>query len=87
MNMSYKKLWKLLIDRNLKKKELCRLAGVSTATVSKMAKGQSVTTDSLIKICAVLRCDIGDIAEIETGEENDNHGGTDETHRPHSNRF
>ena len=58
MEFSYKKLWKLLIDREMQKKELCALAGISTATISKMTKGENVTTDTLIKICTALQCDI-----------------------------
>lgn len=64
MTFSYKKLWKLLIDREMKKRDLCVKAGISSATVSKMAKGESITTDSLLKICVALECDIADIMEI-----------------------
>lgn len=69
MTFSYKKLWKLLIDREMKKRDLCAKAGISSATVAKMVKGESVTTDSLLKICVALACDISDIMEIvETAE-------------------
>ena len=64
MIFSYKKLWKLLIDRNIKRRELCGLAGISSATLAKMSKGESVTTVSLLKICIALHCDISDIMEI-----------------------
>ncbi len=64
MIFSYKKLWKLLIDRNIKRRELCGLAGISSATLAKMSKGESVTTDSLLKICIALHCDVSDIMEI-----------------------
>ena len=64
MEFSYKKLWKLLIDREMQKKESCALAGISTATISKMTKGENVTTDTLIKICMALQCDITDILEL-----------------------
>lgn len=64
MTFSYKKLWKLLIDRNMKKKDLCAKAGISTATVAKMTKGESITTDSLLKICIAMKCDTSDIMEI-----------------------
>ena len=64
MSVSYKKLWKLLIDREMRKKDLCAKAGISTATIAKMAKGESITTDSLLKICIALDCDISDIMEI-----------------------
>ena len=64
MIFSYKKLWKLLIDRNIKRRELCGMAGISSATLAKMSKGESVTTDSLLKICIALHCDVSDIMEI-----------------------
>lgn len=64
MVFSYKKLWKLLIDREMKKRDLCAKAGISSATLAKMAKGESVTTDSLLKICIALDCDTRDIMEI-----------------------
>ena len=77
MIFSYKKLWKLLIDRDIKRKQLCVMAGISSATLAKMSKGESVTTDSLLKICVTLHCDISDIMEIaeelsaERGHEKD----------------
>ena len=64
MVFSYKNLWKLLIDREMKKRELCKRAGISSATLAKMAKGESVNTDSLLKICVALECDVADIMEI-----------------------
>ena len=64
MVFCYKKLWKLLIDREMKKRELCAKAGISSATLAKMAKGESITTESLLKICAALECDTSDIMEI-----------------------
>lgn len=64
MSVSYKKLWKLLIDNDMKKKDLCALAGVSHASIAKLGKGENVTTDVLLRICSVLNCDIGDIMEI-----------------------
>ena len=64
MSVSYKKLWKLLIDREMKKKDLCDVAGVSHASVAKLGKNENVTTDVLLKICSSLHCDIGDIMEI-----------------------
>lgn len=64
MIFSYKKLWKLLIDRDMKKKDLCTKAGISTATMSKLVKGESVTTESILKICVALGCDTSDIMEI-----------------------
>lgn len=65
MAVSYKKLWKLLIDREMKKKDLCASAGISHASVAKLGKNENVTTDVLVKICAALKCDISDIMEIE----------------------
>jgi len=62
--VSYKKLWKLLIDRDMKKKELCELAGISHASMAKLGKNENITTDVLEKICMALHCDIGDIMEI-----------------------
>ena len=64
MAISYKKLWKMLIDRDMKKKDLCAIAGISTASVTKMGKGGHVTTEVLLKICTVLECGIDDIMEI-----------------------
>lgn len=62
--VSYKKLWKLLIDRDMKKKDLAKLADVSTYTITKMSKGENVTTDTLGKICKVFECNIEDIMEF-----------------------
>ncbi len=61
--ISYKKLWKLLIDKGLNKKELIKLSGVSSSSIAKMTKSQNVTTDVLCKICKALNCDICDIME------------------------
>ena len=66
MAVSYKKLWKLLIDKDIKKKDLSSLAGVSPATITKMGKGGHVTTEVLLKICMALNCGIEDIMEIST---------------------
>ncbi|AGL03765.1 helix-turn-helix domain-containing protein [Desulfoscipio gibsoniae] len=64
MRTSYKKLWKLLIDRDMLKKDLRETAGISTASMAKLGKGENVTTDVLVKICKALDCDISDIVEI-----------------------
>ena len=64
MAVSYKKLWKLLIDKDMKKKDLCAKAGISSASVTKMGKGGHVTTEVLVKICAALNCTVDDIMEI-----------------------
>ena len=64
MAVSYKKLWKLLIDKDMLKKELAEKAEISTFTISKMSKGESVTTDTLVKICKALVCNLDDIMEL-----------------------
>ena len=64
MGASYKRLWKLLIDRDMKKKELAQKAGISTTSLAKLSKGENVSTASLIKICCALDCSIEDIMEI-----------------------
>lgn len=61
--ISYNKLWKLLIDKNLNKKELIHLSGISTSTMAKITKCENVTTDALCKICKALNCDFKDIME------------------------
>ena len=66
MTVSYKKLWKLLIDKDMKKKDLCAAAGISHASMAKLGKNENVTIDVLAKICTALQCDIGDIVEITT---------------------
>ena len=64
MAVSYKKLWKLLIDKDIKKKDLSTQAGISPATITKMGKGGHVTTEVLVKICSALDCKIEEIMEI-----------------------
>jgi len=64
MTYSYNKLWKLLIDKNLTKTQLKDKAGVSTNIIAKMGKGESISMDSLAKICVALECSIDDIVEI-----------------------
>ncbi len=64
LTSSYKKLWKLLFDRDMKKKDLCEKAGISHASMAKLGKNENVTTDILLKICDALNCDIGDIMEV-----------------------
>ncbi len=65
MHISYKKLWKLLIDRDLMKKDLCEMAGISSASMAKLGKNENVNTDIILRICVALQCDICDIMEIE----------------------
>jgi putative transcriptional regulator len=64
MAISYKKLWKLLIDKDMKKKDLQRVAGISSASVTKLSKNENVNTEILQKICTALDCDISDIMEM-----------------------
>ena len=64
MAISYKKLWKLLIDKDMKKKDLAEKAGISTYTINKLNRGDNVTTDVLVKICTALECTMDDIIEI-----------------------
>ena len=64
MAISYKKLWKLLIDKDMKKEDLRIKAGISTNTMAKLGKNENVNTDMLVKICSALDCDIADILEI-----------------------
>ena len=63
MQISYKPLWKLLIDRDITKSELRLRAGISTRALAKLGKNEDVSTDVLRKICAVLECDLSDIME------------------------
>ncbi len=69
MWISYKKLWKLLIDKDMKKKDLLRVAGLSTSTLAKLTKGQNLNTDVLLRICRALECDISDIMEVINDEQ------------------
>ena len=64
MATSYKKLWKLLIDRDMKKKDLAAAAGISNFTISKMSAGNNVTVEILGKICVALDCKLDDIVEF-----------------------
>ena len=100
MTISYKPLWKLLIDRSIKKKDLCKMAGISPATITKMGKGGQISTSVLEKICTALNCSLNDIVEtisdtsagLEAASENeqllpdDDSSGT-ETHPKRKNPF
>lgn len=69
MAVSYKKLWKLLIDRDLKKKDLMQMAGISNYTLARLNKGDNISTETVAKICKSLNCGFDDIMEIiEKGE-------------------
>lgn len=69
MAISYKKLWKLLIDKDMRKKDLQKLAGVSSASITKLGKNENVNTDVLVKICRALDCDVSDIMEIVSDDD------------------
>ena len=64
MRLSYNKLWKLLIDKGMNRKELSEKADISNTTIAKLGKGENVNTSILIKICKTLECDISEIVEI-----------------------
>ena len=64
MAISYNRLWKLLIDNHMIKKDLKEKAELSTATMAKLGKNESVSLDVLVRICKVLNCEIGDVVEI-----------------------
>ncbi len=69
MSVSYNKLWKLLIDKNMKKKELGEVAGISNTLIAKLGKNENVTVDSLERICLALNCNIEDIIEVKNNSE------------------
>lgn len=68
MAVTYKKLWKLLIDKDMKKKDLQSLAGISAASITKLGKNENVNMDIIEKICIALKCDVSDILEITEDE-------------------
>lgn len=72
MEVSYKKLWKILIDKDMKKKDLQAAAGISWASVAKLSKNETVSMDVLMKVCKVLECNIGDIVDLIPMEEENN---------------
>ena len=69
MAASYKKLWKLLIDKDMKKEDLRKAAGITTTAKAKLGRNEDVKTSVLLKICNVLQCDISDIMEIVNQED------------------
>lgn len=71
MRMSYNKLWKLLIDKDMKKSDLRKVAGVSSSSLAKLGKGENITTDVILKICSALDCNVEDIMEVVKVEELD----------------
>lgn len=64
VEVSYKKLWKILIDKEMKKKDLQSSAGISWASVTKLSKGETVSMEVLMKVCKTLDCNIGDIMDL-----------------------
>lgn len=64
MHITYKKLFKLLIDRDMNRQDLKRVCGLSSASVAKLGKGENVTTDTLVRICTGLECKLEDIMEL-----------------------
>ena len=74
MKISYKKLWKLLIDKDMLKKDLAAKAEISSTSIAKLSKNENVNTDILRKICNALQCDISDLMEMV---EDDSEGGLD----------
>ena len=69
MGVSYKKLFKLLIDKNMKKGSLCEAAKVSPSSLAKLRNGENVNTDILVRICRTLQCEPGDIMELANDDE------------------
>ena len=78
MHITYKKLWKLLIDRDMKRQDLQKLAGVSASSIAKLGKCENVTTEVLIRICQALECDLNDIMELVPGDGSDISKSTEE---------
>lgn len=74
MKMSYNKLWKLLIDKQMKKSDLRKNAGISSSSLAKLTKDENVTTEVLAKICRELNCDVADIMEFVPDAEEKNEG-------------
>lgn len=69
MAVTYKKLWKLLIDRNMTKTAMRVKAGISTVALAKLGKDENVNTEVLVKICNALKCDLSDIIELTEDKE------------------
>ena len=69
MNVDYKKLWKLLIDKDMKKTDLIPVAGISSNVLAKMNKGEFVSMESIQKVCKALDCDVGDICVVNDSKE------------------
>ena len=74
MKVSYKKLWKLLIDEEINKRTLAQMANISGSTLTKLSKGENVNVDILVRICAALECDLHDIVEVVPDNEKKRRG-------------
>lgn len=74
MKVSYKKLWKMLIDRDMSKTDLRLRAGISSSSLARLGKNENVTTEVLTKVCQALNCDIGEIMEIVPESKNNPSG-------------
>jgi DNA-binding Xre family transcriptional regulator len=72
MKVSYNKLWKLLIDMNLNKTKLREMAQMSPNTMAKLGKNETISMDIILRICEILKCDVGDIMETIPDEEDSN---------------
>lgn len=70
MDVSYNKFFKMLIDRKMKKKDICEQAGIATSTMAKMAKDENVSLDVLVRICRALNCTMDDILDVLPAENN-----------------
>ncbi|MBS3937624.1 MAG: helix-turn-helix transcriptional regulator [Peptococcaceae bacterium] len=68
MAVSYKRLWKMLIDKDMRKTDLRQATGISTSSLAKLGRNENINTEILVKICKVLECDIGDIMEVTEDE-------------------
>jgi DNA-binding Xre family transcriptional regulator len=75
MRISYNKLWKMLIDKKMNRKDLRMKSGISTASLAKLGKGENITTDVLLKICEAMNCDITEIMEIDPDSLNETPNG------------
>ena len=73
MSVSYKKLFKLLIDKDLRKKDLREMAGIGNSTMTKLANNENVTMEVMAKICSALDCKIDDVVEILPDKNEENH--------------
>ncbi len=69
MVVSYKRLWKMLIDKDMKKKDLASAAGISQSSIAKMSRGETISMEVILKICSALKCDISDVVEAVPAKE------------------